>query len=102
MTKFIEVGDSVYRNRLGWSGLPMEVLELKTVKTPYGDVSQALCKGAKGWGLNGLLSEKHGVRVSSFAVSNLTHSPNSALWYYSTTRFSCANLNTLYNTYRNK
>ena len=72
----IEVGDIVYEKKSGWSGVPMEVLELNIVDTPHGFISQALCIGAKGWGLNGLYSEKYDARVKRLAVANLTHRLN--------------------------
>ena len=67
--KPIKVGNIVYHKKLGWSGVPMEVLER--------DSNTALCKGAKGWNVNGLYSTKYGVYVKRFAINNLTHEPNS-------------------------
>jgi len=76
----IKVGDIVYQKKRGWSGVPMRVLELNVVDTPHGQVAQALCRGARGWGaVDGLHSEKYGVRVARYAVTNLTHVANSAL-----------------------
>ncbi len=75
----IKVGDIVYQKRRGWSGVPMEVLELETVIAPFGLVPQALCKGVRGWGVNGLYSWFYKTEVARFAVANLTHTPNSAM-----------------------
>ncbi len=66
----IKVGDIVYQRKLGWSGVPMEVVELTSLT--------AVCKGAYGWGLNGLLSSKHRARINEYLLTILTHVPNSA------------------------
>ncbi len=74
MSKHIEeikVGDIVYQKKIGWSGLPMEVLS-------FGKLT-ALCKGAQGWTLNGLWSLEHAARVKRLARRNLTHTRNSAM-----------------------
>jgi hypothetical protein len=79
MDKEIEVGDVVYHMRKGHSGVPMRVLELTTVETPRGTVEQAICRGAQGWSLNGLISKKHRARVDRYALARLTHTPDSML-----------------------
>ncbi len=72
----IKVGDIVYQRKSGWSGVPMKVLELMTVDTPNGSVAQALCRGARGWGVAGLFSLEHKAYVERFALNNLTHTSN--------------------------
>ncbi len=71
MTNEIKVGDIVYQKKKGWSGVPMKVVAL-TRETAY-------CKGAKGWGLNGLFSIKYRARVNRYHISQLTHEPDSQL-----------------------
>lgn len=75
----IEVGDIVYQKKRGWSGVPMQVLELNEIPGKHGMFTQALCKGAQGWDVDGLYSEKYRVRVERFAVANLTTVANLAL-----------------------
>ncbi len=74
-----KVGDIVYQKRIGHSGVPMEVLELVVVDTPNGPVPQAVCKGTRRWGVNGLYSREHKAEVARFAIAYLTHTPNSAV-----------------------
>ena len=74
----IETGDVVYQRKKGWSGVCMQVLEIVEVSGELGIVAQALCKGVRGWDVNGLYSTKYGVRVAVFAVANLTKVPDSA------------------------
>lgn len=69
----IRLGDIVYQKKSGWSGYPMKVLELKEVSGKHGVVAQAVCTNS-----NGLFSEKHGTRVETYAVANLTLVPDSA------------------------
>ena len=71
MAEKIEVDDTVYRKKRGWSGLPMKVLEV--------DDKVALCKGTSGWTVNGLFSEKYKTYVQRHALTKLTHVPNSEM-----------------------
>ncbi len=75
----IKIGDIVYQKKRGWSGVPMEVVELIQVTSRHGMVTQALCKGAQGWSVNGLYSSKYGIRVEHYSLEYLTHTPNSAI-----------------------
>lgn len=74
-----KVGDIVYQKKRGWSGVPMEILSFNDVSTPSGVITQALCRGANGWAVDGLYSVEHGAYVRRFAVKNLTRIPNSAV-----------------------
>jgi hypothetical protein len=74
----LKTGDIVYQKKRGWSGVPMRILELNQVNTPNGEITQALCRGAKGFGVSGLYSERYRAYVRRFAISNLTKEPNSA------------------------
>lgn len=67
----IKVGDIVYQTKRGWSGVSMEVVALFKIT--------AVCKGAKGYGLNGLYSQKYQAYVNHYPIANLTHEPDSAL-----------------------
>lgn len=69
----IVIGNIVYHKRKGWSGVPMRVLELNEVMSPTGPVTQAVCTN-----INGLYSDRHKVRVKTYAVDNLTIVPDSA------------------------
>ena len=75
----IKVGDIVYQMKRGWSGVPMEVVELIQITSPSGTVTQALCKGAQEWGVAGLYSAKYGTHVKHYTLDYLTHTPNSAV-----------------------
>ena len=68
MANEIKVGDIVYQKKKGWSGVPMRVVALAG--------ESAFCKGAKGWGVNGLFSIKYRARVNHYHISQLTHKPN--------------------------
>ena len=67
----IKIGDVVYQKKRGWSGVPMRVVAING--------TTIFCKGAKGWGLNGLYSIKYQARVNHYQTANLAHEPNSAL-----------------------
>jgi hypothetical protein len=62
----IEVGEIVYNNRQGESGVSLRVLELRDLEWHGKVIPQALCRGALGWGK----------QAEWYAVSNLTHTPN--------------------------
>jgi hypothetical protein len=70
----IEIGDTVYENRRGWSGVPMRVLEFRRVRAANGGMlNWAVCKVGQ---FAGSFSNKHNCYVCSFNVDDLTHEPN--------------------------
>jgi len=72
------VGDIVYEMRAGWSGVPLEILEVQTnpgAIMPH----HFIVKGARGWNVNGLLNEKHGAYTKRLHKSQITYEADSAV-----------------------
>lgn len=64
--KEIKVGDTVYNNRQGFSGVPMRVIKLRDLDWHGKIIPQAYCEGTNGWGKE----------PEWYAIANLTHTPN--------------------------
>ncbi len=64
--KEIEIGDIVYNNRRGESGIALRVAKLRNLQWHGKTIPQAYCRGAEGWGF----------KPEWYAVSNLAHTPN--------------------------
>ena len=69
----IKVGDIVYRKKSGWSGVPMEVVQVRDLEWNGKVIPQACCKGAMGWIAVGTRPGD----TEWFAVASLTHEANS-------------------------
>lgn len=62
--KDIEVGDTVYENKLGWSSVSLKVWELRTITANGKEVDQVNTRPApNGW-------------LGWYAAANLTHESN--------------------------
>lgn len=66
-----KVGDVVYVNIRGESGVPVKLLDIVEVNGPNGVVRQGVYTD-----INGLLSEKYGCRVSRTTMKRITYTPN--------------------------
>ena len=67
-TRF-SVGDTVYRNKKGWSDIPYEVVGVEKISTPIGDAKYTyvvVCKS-----LVGLFSMKYDCRIERFNYLNV-------------------------------
>lgn len=66
----IRVGDKVYNNHRGESGIPLRVLRFRELDWHNGVIPQAYCEGTDGWGF----------KPEWYAISNLVRAPD--MWGY--------------------
>ncbi len=69
----IHTGDTVYLNRIGWSSVPMKVIDFRQVRAQNGGtIDQAVCQVGV---YQGVYSTKYGCYVCAFYVGNLVDEP---------------------------
>lgn len=83
MNEEFHVGDTVYLNKRGFSGWPMEIVAIVTKNTTNGPVEQATCKGKGQYAFSthtGFWSVAFECYVNTYALRDLTHKENGAIW----------------------